>query len=397
MGIVKLKDGIYSVGVLNPNLRVFDIIMETKYGTSYNAYLVCGKEKTALIETVHEKFFDEYLENISQVTDPKKIDYVILNHTEPDHSGSLRKLLDVCPDIKIVASFAGAKCLKAITNTDIDPVIAKDDLTIDLGGKVLKFIIAPLLHWPDSMFTYIEEDQILFPCDFLGAHYCEPRMIDKYMLYKENYDYSFKYYYDCIFGPFKQAVLDGLGKIRDLKIDMVAPSHGPVLVERIQQNMDLYRQWSETILHKNNPKKVAIIYVSAYRCTEMLAEAAYDELIKAGFDAKLYNLVDNPVDVKPIIEEADAFMLGSPTINRDALKPIWDAISVTDAIINKGKPVGVFGSYGWSGEAVPMLVERLKALKLKPLEPGFRANLVPSNDELDKMRQYTREFIKTIS
>lgn len=388
----KLKDNIYSVGVLNPGLRVFDIIMLTKYGTTYNAYLVKG-EKTALIETVHENSFDEYLENIQALVDIKDIDYIILNHTEPDHTGSVRRILEINPNITVISTAPGNKYVSGISNSKISSKIVKHNDTLDLGnGKVLRFIIAPFLHWPDSMFTYLESDKMLFSCDFLGAHYCEPTMMDTKIKYSEQYDEAFKYYFDAIFGPFKKSVLEGLDKIRDLDIDMICTSHGPILTDKIESAKSKYRSWCEEALKPKDKKKCLILYVSAYGYTKKLADAAYEHLTSSNkYDVKMINVIEEDMSkIKEEIDEADAIMFGSPTINRDALKPIWDVLSCTDAIINRGKPAAVFGSYGWSGEAVPMLKARAESLGLKVVGDGFKTTFNPTEDDIKNMKEYTK-------
>lgn len=388
----KLKDNIYSVGVLNPGLRVFDIIMLTKYGTTYNAYLVKG-EKTALIETVHENSFDEYLENIEALVDIKDIDYIILNHTEPDHTGSVRRILEINPNITVISTAPGNKYVSGISNSKISSKIVKHNDTLDLGnGKVLRFIIAPFLHWPDSMFTYLESDKMLFSCDFLGAHYCEPTMMDTKIKYPEQYEEAFKYYFDAIFGPFKKSVLEGLDKIKDLDIDMICTSHGPILTEKIESAKSKYRSWCEEALKPKDKKKCLILYVSAYGYTKKLADAAYEQLTSSNkYDVKMINVIEEDMSkIKEEIDEADAIMFGSPTINRDALKPIWDVLSCTDAIINRGKPAAVFGSYGWSGEAVPMLKARAESLGLKVVGDGFRTTFNPTEDDIKNMKEYTK-------
>ncbi|MDK2811125.1 MAG: hypothetical protein PWR27_1834 [Petroclostridium sp.] len=398
MPAFEIKDGIYSVGVLNPNLRIFDIIMKTEYGTSYNAYLVKG-EKAALIEAVHTQFFDEYIDNIKSIININEIDYIILNHTEPDHSGALKYLLRENPKIKVVTSMAGNKYIGAIVNQEFDFQVVKDGDAIDLGGKTLKFIIAPFLHWPDSMFTYVEEDSTLFPCDFLGCHFCEPRMFDGKIIYRKNFKDAFKYYYDVIFSPFKEHVLKGLEKIQNLKLDVVCPSHGPILTEGIENAMQLYREWSSDILEKNSPKKVLIAYISAYGCTRRMAEELEKAIKETGdFEVEVINIIYNDlIEIKEKIDKADALLFGSPTINRDAVKPIWDVLSVVDAITNKGKLCGVFGSYGWSGESVKMMEERVKSLKLDLFGEGQKANFVPSQEELKKIYDYGVAFAKALA
>lgn len=397
MAAFEIKDGIYSVGVLNPNLRIFDIIMKTEYGTSYNAYLIKG-EKTALVEAVHAPFFDEYLDNIRSIVDIKDIDYIILNHTEPDHSGALKYLLKENPDIKVITSMPGNKYIRDIVNRSFDHQVVKDGDTLDLGGKVLKFIIAPFLHWPDSMFTYVETDDVLFSCDFLGCHYCEPRMYDHKIIYKENFEDAFRYYYDVIFGPFKEHVLKGLEKIEGLKIDVICPSHGPILIEGIQKAQQLYKEWSRDITEKNNPPKVVIAYISAYGCTRRMAEELEKAIKDTGsIEVELMNIIYSDIhDIKEKIEKADGVLFGSPTINRDAVKPVWDLLSMVEVFKNKGKLCGVFGSYGWSGEAVKMMEERVKSLKLKLFGEGITAKFVPSEEELKKIYEYGKAFAQAM-
>lgn len=395
MSAIKLKNNVYSVGVLNPSLRVFDIIMESRYGTSYNAYLITG-EKNVLIDTVHAPYFDEYLSNIQSVIDVSKIDYLIMNHTEPDHSGSVGKLLEMNPNITIYCTVAAKMYLSAITNQNFKCVTVKQGDKLGIGGEELEFIIAPLLHWPDSMFVYMESTKILFTCDFFGAHYCEPTMFDMTVHYPDKYREQFEYYYKCIFGPFKPYVLAGLEKIGDLAIEMICPSHGPCLTDSIQQCRDLYREWSTPVVHEK--KVVGILYASAYGCTTKLAEAAFDELQKdEKLDVKLVDVVFAPLEkVEELVNESDALIVGSCTINRDAPKIIWDMLASVDAINTKQKPVGAFGAYGWSGEAVPMMKSRLEYLKFKFIGDGFRVLFMPTDADLSAMRAYAKEIVSNI-
>ena len=394
MGAFEITKGIYAVGVLNPNLRIFDIIMKTEYGTSYNAYLVKG-DKVALVEAVHTRFFGDYLKNIKEIVDIDEIDYIILNHTEPDHSGALKQLLEENSNIKVITSAPGAKYIKGILNREINNQVVKDGEILDLGqGKQLKFMMAPFLHWPDSMFTYVEQDKVLFSCDFLGCHFCEPRMYDTRILYPREFEDAFSYYYDVIFGPFNQYVQKGLEKIEKLAIDYICPSHGPILTEKIAWAKEKYQVWSKEEIAADKKPKVLIAYVSAYGCTRRMAE----ELEKAIKDTK--DIRVEKVDIihedimalKEKVEKADALLFGSPTINRDAVKPVWDLLSLVDVFKNKDKLCGIFGSYGWSGEAVGMLSARVKSLKLKLHEEGIKANFVPSEQELLAVYEYGKSF-----
>lgn len=386
MSAIKLSDHVFSVGVMNPSLRVFDIVMEAKYGTSYNAYLITDK-KTVLVETVHSDFFDEYLYNLQCLIDIGQIDYIVMNHTEPDHSGSLLRLLEMNPDITVVCTAAAQKYLKGITNRDFNCMVVKHGDTLDIGSGELQFVVAPLLHWPDSMMTYLREDEVLFSCDFLGCHYCEPTMLDENIRYEKEYLEQFAYYYAGIFGPFKPYVLAGLDKIKDLPVKAVCPSHGPVLVKHIKERMDEYREWSA---EKEREKNIAVLYASAYGYTKELAKAASKALSEqTDLKVHLVDMVFTPVEeAAGIIAGADALLVGACTINRDAPKVVWDVLSSIDAINTKQKPAGVFGSYGWSGEAVDMMAGRLSSLKYKVIGDGFKVVFQPTEADLQSMADF---------
>lgn len=392
----KIKNNLHYVGALNPALRVFDIVMSTSYGTTYNAYLI-KEQKNVLVETVHSSFFGEYLENLKTLVSISEIDYLIMNHNEPDHSGSIAALLELNPEITVIATNAGHKYLSKIINKDYKKQAVKDGDTLDIGnGKLLKFISAPMLHWPDTMFTYYESEHVLFSCDFLGSHYCEPRIFDSKITYKEKYDLELFKYYNAIFGPFKPFVLAGLDKIKNLEIDTVCTSHGPVLSELIEEIKEKYRLWS---LPAEKTEKTAVIaYVSAYGYTKTIAVELADVLTKKyGIKCRLYNLTEGiPQELKEKIDASDAVILGTPTINRDALAPIWNVTLGIDAVINKGKAAAVFGSYGWSGEGVPMIAARLTSLGLRVTGDGLRINFKPGDEDLIKIHAYADEIYKNI-
>ncbi len=392
MGTLKLTERIYSVGVLNPAMRVFDIIMKTEYGTSYNAYCVEGDKKRALIENVHGSFREEYVENLSSLADLKKIDYLIFNHTEPDHSGALKDFLELNPDIEVFGTVGAIKNLGEIANVKFNGHPVKDGEVLDLGGVTLEFMVAPMLHWPDTMFTWCKEEGVLFTCDFLGAHYCEPRMIDVKASYPEKYKRAFKEYYDAIMSPFKPYVLKGLARVEQASPRMICVSHGPILTESIGEAVESYRTWSMP-KEAAAKKKALILYVSAYGCTRKLAETLKEELEMQGLDVEIYDLVGEDVSkYREKIDDCDALLLGTPTINRDALRPIWDLTAQIDAIVNAKKPATAFGSFGWSGEGVPMILERLRGLKLNVMSEGLTCKLVPSEEELKNARAYAASF-----
>ena len=400
MASCRIGNDIYSVGILNPAMRIFDVVMRTDYGTTYNSYLVRGTEKTALIEVSHATYFNQYLDNIKEVCDPAEIDYIILNHCEPDHSGALAQLLPYCPKAEVVVSRAGSIYLKNITNREDYPVrIAKDKDSLDLGGKTLSFINAPFLHWPDSMFTWCPEEKTLFPCDMFGAHYCEPYTFDYHTAYPDKYEIAFKGYYDAIFGPFKPYVISGMEKIKDLDIERICTSHGPVITKegRLSYVMEKYREWSAPA--PKTQKQIPLFYCSAYGNTRKIANAIADGIREVLPEANVctYDLNHNDLgEMAGLLNSSDAFCVGSPTLNADAVAPIWMLLSHVDAINNKKKPVLAFGSYGWSGEAVPNLTARLTGLKMNVFEDGFKVTFVPSEDDLSAAKETGRRFAQSL-
>lgn len=386
MGPVKLKQGIHWVGVKNSELRVFDIIMETEKGTTYNSYLI-DDEKVAIVDTVKNGFYDEFKEKIVNQIGDRKIDYVIVQHTELDHSGSLGRLLEDYPDAIVVGSNAAINYTKNILNREFNSLVAKEDLC--LGKRTLKFISAPNLHWPDTIFTYCEEAKTLFTCDVFGSHYSpEGTVLDPY---GEDYYKEMKYYYDCIMGPFKKFVNMALGKIENIEYDMVCPSHGPVHVDDIEKCIKLYKEWS--VVKEVEKDKVAILYISAYDNTKKMAEIFCEALLKDGFKAEAHDITEYGLENSlELINTSAGVLVGSPTINQDAVEPAWEMLNYVSAIINRGKAAGAFGSYGWSGEGVGMLTARLKSLKFNVVESGFRFKFVPSESEIQDGLEFLKEF-----
>lgn len=395
----KITDSIYSVGILNPNLRIFDIVMKTDYGTSYNSYIVKGSEKTALIDCNHKTYFKQYIENIKEICPLEEIDYIVLNHNEPDHSGTLGELLALMPQVQVVASKVGALYIKNIANRDdIQFIIAKDNDEISLGDKMLKFINAPFLHWPDSMFTWVPEEKTLFTCDFFGCHFCEPSAFDYNIVYGSYYEKALKAYYDAIFGPFGSHVKKGLEKIKELDMEFICTSHGPVLTKRgrWQEVLAKYEEWSAPI--KNDKPLIPIFYCTAYGNTGLLAESIRDGILETiDADCEIYDLVDYDMEAMQWkLNTCDAFVIGSPTINKNAVPPIWNLLAGIDMINSMKKSCAVFGSYGWSGEAVPNLCQFLTTLKLNVFEESLKVTFVPSDQDLEKAKELGRAFAQSL-
>lgn len=392
MDVLKLKDGLYWAGVQDPDLRVFDIIMYTEFGTTYNSYVLDCGDKTVLFETAKEKFFDDYLAKLQEVTDISKIDYIVVNHTEPDHAGSVEKLIDLNPNLKIVATPTAISFLKHIVNRDFYSIPVKDGDTLKVGNKTFQFLVVPNLHWPDTMYTYIQEDKTLVTCDSFGSHYSHKEVLRSKVTDEEGYMRATKYYFDCIIGPFKPYMLQALDRVEQLDIDMICPGHGPVLDSHLDEIKAIYRQWC-TVVNPNPKKTVIIPYVSAYGYTKQLAEVIAQGIQDSGdIDVRSYDMVT--ADQAKVLEElafADGILFGSPTIVGEALKPIWDLTTSIFAGTHGGKLASAFGSYGWSGEAVPHLMQRLKQLRMKTVE-GLRIRFKPSQNDLTEAYDYGYNF-----
>lgn len=392
MKALKLRDNFYWTGIVDDTLRVFDIIMYTEFGTSYNSYLMKAGDKTILFETAKAKFFDEYLESLKEITDVTKIDYLVVNHTEPDHAGSVEKLLELNPGLKIIATGCAIGFLKEIVNGEFTAIPVKDNQEMKIGDKTLRFMVVPNLHWPDTMYTYIEEEQVLVTCDSFGSHYGFHDVLVSKVTDHEGYMRATKYYFDCIIGPFKPFMLKALARVRELDLSMICPGHGPVLDERLDFIMDTYEKWC-TVINPNPKKTVIIPYVSAYGYTAQLAEKIAEGIKDSGdIDVRCYDMVT--ADQAKVLEElgfADGILFGTPTIVGEALKPIWDLTTSIFAGTHGGKLASAFGSYGWSGEGVPHIIERLKQLRMKVVD-GFRVRFKPGENNLIDAYDYGYNF-----
>ncbi len=389
---VEIAPDIFWVGALDPQLRRFDILLAAEQGTTYNAYLVKGKEKAALVELVKAPFTEDLLANLRSVINLSDISYVILNHTEPDHSGALGRFLEEAPQAQVVAGRAAKQFLPALLNREVNPRLVQEGETIDLGGRQLSFIEAPFLHWPDSMLTYLAPEKILFTCDFLGCHYCDDRLFDDRV---GDFSYAYRYYFDHIFRPFKSYVLKALDKLEGKEISVAATGHGPILRRDVKQYLDLYRQWSTPA--PKTQKTLAVFYASAYgntaRMAQEIAAGAEAEGVKAG----LYDIVaTDPGYAVDAVEQADGLVIGSPTINGDAVKPAWDLLSSLATIKIRGKVGAAFGSFAWSGEAPRLLEERLKGLKLKIPASAPQVSLVPTEEDLAACREFGAALARAV-
>ena len=393
--ILNINDTVKWIGILDPGLVTFDVVMETKYGTTYNSYFIDADKKT-IIETTKETFKDTYLDKIKRVTDFEDIEYIVLNHTEPDHSGNLTHLLDLAPNATVVGSRAAINFLKSMIDKEFKTQVVKHGDTLDLGNKTLQFIAAPFLHWPDTMYSYLVEDKILFTCDSFGSHFSDERMFDDLV---DNFDDAFKYYFDVILKPFSNYMIEAIDKIADLDIEVIAPGHGPIL----RSDWKKYVRWSQEIAEDTESfckdLRVFIPYVSAYGNTKKIAEKIAEGIKMAGdIEVELMDIEHADLtDVEDKVYKSCAFIVGCPTINQNILLPVYKLLAVINPIRNKGKLAGAFGSYGWSGEAVKIIQDSLKNLKFKIYDDaGLRVNFIPFEKSDNQAIEYGLGFGKQL-
>lgn len=385
-----VKNDVHWVGVLDYDIVTFDVVMETKFGTTYNAYFIDADKKT-VIETVKEKFWPAYEAKLRSLMDPSEIEFIVMNHTEPDHSGCVGKLLDLAPKAKIVGTGNAIRYLNDLLNRPFESIQVKDGHELDLGNKTLTFIGAPNLHWPDSMYTYLVEDKLLFTCDSFGAHYADDRMFDDLV---GNWDEAFDYYFDVILRPFSKFMLKAIDKIDLIEIDAICTRHGPILRSNWKRYVERSRKFAEEELSKKQAERVYVPYVSAYQKTGKLAEAIARGINSVnGAEAVTMDIEHTSLgDIDSQIALANGLIVGCPTINQNILLPIYRLFAVVNPLRDKGKLAGGFGSYGWSGEGMKLIRANLENLKLKYTETDMFIKFSPDEDELKRAEAYGRQF-----
>ena len=396
--IIDLTPDVKWIGVLDYDIRTFDIVMHTDHGTTYNSYFINAEKKT-LIETAKEKFSDVYLDKLRRVTDPADISYIVLDHTEPDHSGAMRQLLDLAPNAVVVGSGNAIRYLGDIVNRPFKSLVVRDGDTLDLGNKTLKFISAPNLHWPDSIFTYLTEDKILFTCDSFGAHYCNAEMFDDLTA---DYYADFKYYFDVILKPYSKFMVKAIDKIRPLDISMIATGHGPILRKNFRQIVDeTYRLASEYVklTERSGMKRLLITYVSAYGYTAEMAKLIAEGASKVdNVEVEIMDIETADIgEIDSKITIADGLIVGSPTINQNTLLPVYKLMAVVSPLRDRGKLAGSFGSFGWSGEAPVLIAEMLKNLRLRFFEEPAAYKFVPESAKEKPLTEYGERFARTLT
>lgn len=379
------------IGAQDHELRVFDIIMHTEYGTSYNSYCLKTSEGLVLFETVKEKFFDEYINHINEIANVNDIKYIVVNHTEPDHSGSIDRLLQLNSNITVISSMIASKYLSEIINKPFNSRIIKDNEELSLGNYTLKFISVPSLHWPDTMYTYIPEITTLVTCDSFGAHYADDNIVLSKVTNYNNYLDAFDYYTKMIMEPFKPCIIKAMDKIKDLDISLIACGHGPVIDTNPYEFINKYREFATA--KPNNHHKAVIPYVSCYGYTKMMAEIIKETLETRNIETHIYDLVET--DNNQVIEDmisADILLYGCPTLLNDALPPIYNCMNAIICGYHGQKIASAFGSYGWSGEAVGNMITRLKQQRMKVVDDGLKISFKPNNDNIEQIKAYANNI-----
>jgi flavorubredoxin len=396
---VQIAEGVHWVGALDPGLREFDLILKTANGTTYNAYCVRGSAGVAVIDTVKAEFADTFFWNLEQVTGYDEITAIVLNHLEPDHTGALPELMRRAPQARLYISLKAQLMLKALLKSEelaYTPVNTGD--TVSLGDRTLRFLNTPYLHWPDTQCTYLEDAGMLFSGDAFGCHFCDARLFNDRV---GDFRFSFEYYYAHIMRPFREYVRKALDLIEPLELKLIAPAHGPILRDAPRAYVQRYRQLAAPQLHNeaDRDKTLLVFYLSSYGNTARMAQAVREGAEEIdGVRVSVYDLQGGEVaPFVDLIEEADGIALGTPTINGDAVKPIWDLLSSL-AVINVREKLGAaFGSYGWSGEGVGLVEDRLRGLKLRVPVRGVRVKLIPTEDELAICRDLGRELARHLT
>ena len=385
---VKVSEHVYWVGAIDWTIRDFHGYT-TPHGSTYNAYLIMADEIT-LIDTVKAPFMDEMLSRIKSVVDPSQIKYIISNHSEMDHSGCLPEVIDLVKPKKVFASTMGAKTLKELFHDQREIIPVKDGETLSLGNMELTFMETRMIHWPDSMFTYLAKDQLLFSQDAFGMHWATlERFADE--LPAANLEYEAATYYANIVLPYSPIVLKALDKVvaTGWKIKIIAPDHGPIWRKNIVGIIELYKQWAS----QKPTAKAVVVYATMWHSTEKMARAISEALAQAGIKVKLLSM--NETHRSEVVYEvlcAGALIVGSPTLNNNILPQMADVMTYLKGLKPANLIGAAFGSYGWSGESVRDLEGLLKEMKVEIAADAVSVKNVPDSGVLEKCQELGKKI-----
>ena len=355
---MEIAKNVYWVGVRDWTRRIFDALIPLPKGTSYNAYLIIGEDNKALIDTVNPGFEKQLEGKIGNFTKPDEIDYIVMNHAEPDHAGSIPHLMKITSKAKLVTTRRGVKMAQVFYHVPTERIkVVGDDETISLGGKTLHFIEAPMLHWPETMFTYLEEDCILFPCDFFGSHLAMGVYSDEI----EDLLIHAQRYWGEIMMPFRTMAKKALEKLENLEIRMIAPSHGPIH-RNPKPILDAYRRWA----YGETKMKTTIIYVSMWGSSEKMVNQMAETLASEGIEVVVYNLTSADLgDIAKDLVDSRAIVLGAPTVLGGAHPLAIYATYLVRALYPPIRFAVFLSSYGWGAAAVKQMQEILGQLKVE--------------------------------
>ena len=389
----EIKENIHWVGVVDWNIRDFHGYSTYK-GTTYNSFLVMD-EKIALVDTVKKPFKQELIDNIRELTDPEKIDYIIVNHVEMDHSGSLSEMIDLIKPEKIFCSPMGHKALLSHFHREDWPYeIVKSGDSISLGKKTVHFLETKMLHWPDSMFSYIPEDKLLISSDAFGQHWSTSERFDDEVDKAELMAHASKYYANIlmIFSPNVRKLLAKVAEM-GLEIDMIAPDHGLIWRENVGEILESYGRWAK----QEAKQKAVIVYDTMWKSTETMAKAIYKGLLEEGISIKMMDLKTNHrSDIVSEVLDAKAVLCGSPTLNNGMLPTMADLLTYLKGLRPTGKIGAAFGSFGWSGEAVKHINGFMEQMKFDIVDPGIKVKNVPTDEDLQKCVELGRKVGQAI-
>jgi flavorubredoxin len=393
--VTEIAKGVYWVGAVDWGIRHFHgFELSTHRGTTYNSYLI-RDEKTVLVDTVWDPFQDEWLDSLRAVVDPAKIDIVVANHAEPDHSGSLPALMRLCPSAAVVVSKRGAESIPGHYHQkwNFRPVGTGDRISI--GSQELVFVEAPMLHWPDSMFTYLAGRNLLMPNDAFGQHYASAFRFNDLVDQEELFQEALKYYVN-ILTPFSPLVARKIEEVLALKlpVEMIAPSHGVIWRKDPLQIVRKYQEWAA----QRSEKRAVILYDTMWQATRRMAEAIGDGLADGGVPYTLLHMaVTDRNDALVEVFRSKAVIVGSPTINQGLLPGIMPVLEDLKGLKFKNKIGAAFGSYGWSGECVRQIEEHLAACKIPVAAPHVLAKWQPTGEDLQKCRGLGRAVAHAIA
>jgi flavorubredoxin len=388
---VELIPGVYWVGAIDWTIRDFHGYL-TEAGSTYNAYLIVD-DKITLIDTVKHGFVPEMMARIAEIVEPDKIDYIISNHVEMDHSGGLPETVHRVKPEKIFCSPRGKADLARHYKEDWPFVEVKTGSELSLGRYNLMFLETPMLHWPDSMMTYLKEEQLLFSSDAFGAHLASGQRFDDQLPdYPVGYPYQLKKYYANILMPMGSLITQLFKKIGELGLEfkMIAPDHG-LIYKNPHWVLASYQKWAAGL---TEPKGL-VIYDTMWHSTEMLAQALVEGLIDAGAEAHLYHLRSTHYsDIVPEVLDAGLLLIGSPTLNNGIFPSVGEFLTYLKGLKPKNKAALAFGSFGWSGQAVPLINKELEDMKLKVAHEGFQVKYIPDPEELAAARSLAEKLAR---